>query len=125
MAELITKIVRSSNASGSEDYYRYSSNGKSRMDGSTGKSKFSNTLSNGHNAAFRGGNTTHVGVGDVDSDAELEVRDSTNPAILENGIMKTVQTTVASRPAEERDDGDAESTNSSTMKLNYRSIHQY
>ncbi|KAH7000532.1 hypothetical protein EDB80DRAFT_113933 [Ilyonectria destructans] len=126
MAELITKIVRSSNASGNEDvYYRHSSGGKSRIDGTTGKSKFSNTLSKGHNTTFRGGNTTHVGVGDVDSDVELEARDGANPATMENGIMKTVQTTVASRPAEERDDGDAESTNSSTMKLHYRSIHQY
>ncbi|KAF7554974.1 hypothetical protein G7Z17_g2504 [Cylindrodendrum hubeiense] len=126
MADLITKVVRSSGGNGGDDvYYRHSSGGKSRSDGTAGKSTFSNTLSKGHNATFRGGNTTQVGVGDHDSEIELEVREGANASALENGIMKTVQTTVASTPAEDRDDGDADSTNSSTMKLHYRSIHQY
>lgn len=119
MAELITKIVRSSGGgTGSEDiYYRHSSNGqKSRSDG---KTKLSNNLSKGHSTTWRGGNTTQIAVGDRDSDLELEVRDNINPGDLENGIVKTVQTTVASTPAEERDDGDAESS-SSTRKLHYR-----
>jgi hypothetical protein len=117
MAELITKIVRSSSSggAGSDDiYYRQSSNNqKSRSDG---KSKFSNALSKGHNSTWRGGNTTQIEVGDRDNDLELEVRDNINPDDLETGIVKTVQTTVASAPAEERDDADAESS-SSTRKL--------
>ncbi|KFA81544.1 hypothetical protein S40288_09061 [Stachybotrys chartarum IBT 40288] len=115
MAELITKIVRSTGASSSEDiYYRKSSTGpKSKSGAPAGgqKARFSSALSNG-NRAFRGEQTTKVEVGDHDSDIELEVRGA-------EGIMKTVQTTIASSPVDDGNEDDAHSRSSSTRNLHF------
>ncbi|KFA68891.1 hypothetical protein S40285_09378 [Stachybotrys chlorohalonatus IBT 40285] len=115
MAELITKIVRSTGASSSEDiYYRQSSTGpKSKSGAPAGgqKARFSSVLSNG-NRAFRGEQTTKVEVGDHDSDLELEVHGA-------EGIMKTVQTTIALSPVDDRNEDDAHSRSSSTRELHF------
>ncbi|KAM5372443.1 hypothetical protein ACJZ2D_007481 [Fusarium nematophilum] len=101
MAELITKIVRSTGAHGSEDiYYRQSSTGD--------KSKTA------RGGTFRGGNTTQIEAGEHDSAIELDISDR-----RDNGIIKTVQTTVATSRVEERDEGDSESRTSSTQRLHY------
>ncbi|KAM5353451.1 hypothetical protein ACJ41O_000101 [Fusarium nematophilum] len=116
MAELITKIVRSTGAHGSEDiYYRQSSTGdKSKTARGVTRAKFSNNLTGGHQGTFRGGNTTQIEAGEHDSAIELDISDR-----RDNGIIKTVQTTVATSRVEERDEGDSESRTSSTQRLHY------
>ncbi|KAH7141009.1 hypothetical protein EDB81DRAFT_692585 [Dactylonectria macrodidyma] len=124
MAELITKIVRSANnRSLNTSGVQSSTGGKSKMGSATGKSKLSNTLVNDHSSASRGGNTTQVMGGDIESDIELG-RQSTSPEDIETGIVKTVQTTIEMGPAKEREDEDARSTNCSTIELHYRSEHR-
>ncbi|KAH7259870.1 hypothetical protein B0J15DRAFT_491306 [Fusarium solani] len=116
MAELITKIVRSTGRHGSDDiYYRQSSTGdKSKTAGGTTKVKFSNGLS-GAQGTFRQGNTTQIEAGDQDSDIEMEIRDRAT----DGGIIKTTHTTVASSPVDIREDDDSHSRTSSTRKLHY------
>ncbi|KAF4983618.1 hypothetical protein FZEAL_1027 [Fusarium zealandicum] len=116
MAELITKIVQSAGAHGSEDiYYRHSSTGNKSKSARGTKSRFANGFAGGHNTSFRGGNTTQVEAGGHESDIELETRDR----MAETGIIKTVQTMVARDLADEGDDGDVESRTSSTRKLHH------
>ncbi|KAL6364692.1 hypothetical protein LRP88_00663 [Fusarium phalaenopsidis] len=116
MAELITKIVRSTGRHGSDDiYYRHSSTGdKSKTAGGTTKVKFSNGLS-GAQGTFRQGNTTQIEAGDQDSDIEMEIRGRAT----DGGIIKTTHTTVASSPVDIREDDDSHSRTSSTRKLHY------
>ncbi|KAI8718120.1 hypothetical protein NCS52_00890000 [Fusarium sp. LHS14.1] len=116
MAELITKIVRSTGRHGSDDiYYRHSSTGdKSRTVGGTAKVKFSHGMS-GAQGTFRQGNTTQIEAGDQDSDIEMEIRGRAT----DGGIIKTTHTTVASSPVEIREDDDSHSRTSSTRQLHY------
>lgn len=116
MAELITKIVRSTGRHGSDDiYYRHSSTGdKSKTIGGTTKVKFSHGMS-GVQGTFRQGNTTQIEAGDQDSDIEMEIRDRAT----DGGIIKTTHTTVASSPVDIREDDDTHSRTSSTRQLHY------
>ncbi|RSL68969.1 hypothetical protein CEP54_002592 [Fusarium duplospermum] len=116
MAELITKIVRSTGRHGSDDiYYRQSSTGdKSKTAGGTTKVKFSNGLS-GAQGTFRQGNTTQIEAGEPDSDIEMDIRDRAT----DGGIIRTIHTTVASSPVDIREDDDSHSRTSSTRKLHY------
>ncbi|KAJ4309601.1 hypothetical protein N0V84_011414 [Fusarium piperis] len=117
MAELITKIVRSSGRHGSDDiYYRQSSTrDKSKTAGGTAKVKFPNGLS-GAQGTFRQGNTTQIEAGEQDRDIEMEIRDRAT----DGGIIKTTHTTVASSPViDTREDDDSQSRTSSTRKLHY------
>lgn len=104
MAELITKIVKSTGGKGSEDVYynTYSTGDKSKGTGGVaGRSNKSKGITN--HSAFRGGNSTQIGVGDHED--------------VEMGIRKTVETTVA---REDVDDGDRESRTSSTRELHHQ-----
>ncbi|EEU39267.1 uncharacterized protein NECHADRAFT_43326, partial [Fusarium vanettenii 77-13-4] len=116
MAELITKIVRSTGRHGSDDiYYRQSSTGdKSKTARGTTKAKFSTGLS-GAQGTFKQGNTTQIEAGDQDSDIEMEIRDRAT----DGGIIKTTHTTVASSPVDIREDDDSHSRTSSTRQLHY------
>ncbi|KAH7144216.1 hypothetical protein B0J13DRAFT_635185 [Dactylonectria estremocensis] len=125
MAELITKIVRSSSIHQSGDTIgvQSSAGGKSKIDSATGKSKFSTTLVNDRSSASRGGDTTQVIGGDIGGDIDIELGgQSTHPEDMETGVVKTVQTIEG--PAKEREDEEAGSTNSSILELHYRSKHQ-
>ncbi|KAF4469122.1 hypothetical protein FALBO_3993 [Fusarium albosuccineum] len=120
MAELITKIVRSGGARGSDDnYYHNSSSGdKSKSGGGTTKRKFSHAIP-GVNTPFKGANTTHVEGGERgehDSSIEIELQGRSN---IDAGIVRTIQTTVATSPVDEREDTDSHSRTSSTRKLHY------
>ncbi|KAK7427283.1 hypothetical protein QQZ08_006219 [Neonectria magnoliae] len=124
MAELVNKIVRASNGYGSgNNSHRLSITTKSRSEGTHGKSKFSHTLSKGHNGAFRGGNTTQIEVGDHDS-LEHDLRDVAHSGAGGNGIMKTVQTTIDRVPAVDNDRDEVDSVSSSTRKLHYRNGYE-
>ncbi|KAK7423539.1 hypothetical protein QQX98_000997 [Neonectria punicea] len=124
MAELVTKIVRVSNGHGSgNNSHRLSITTKSRSEGTGGKSKFSHTLSKGHNAGFRGGNTTQIEVGYHDS-LELDLRDGAHSGAGGHGIIKTVQTTIDRVPAVDNDRDEVDSVSSSTRKLHYRNGYE-
>lgn len=134
MAELITKIVKSTGIHGSEDiYYKNSTSGaksKGITGGATGggtgakTGKSANRISRRDPTmlSYRGGNTTQIGAGDDDS-IELETREGDVESPQPGGIRKTVQTTVASAPIEERD-GDTDSRSSSTRKLHYHGVFE-
>lgn len=116
LAELITKIVRSTGQNRSDDiYYRQSSTGdKFKAAIGTTKTKAPNRLS-GAQMTFRQGNTTQIEAGDEDSDVEIERRDVRNHGV----IIKTTHTTIARSPVETREDDDSNSRTSSTRKLHY------
>lgn len=125
MADLVTKIVRASNSHGKgHATHRFSTGGKPTSEGTSGQSKFSHSLSKGHNSTFQGGTRTQIEVGDRDSDLELDVGDRVHPGAGEHGIMKTVQTTIDRVPAVDNDRDDAESRSSSTRKLHFRSGYE-
>lgn len=95
MAELITKIVRSSGATGKDNtYYHHSS-------ANHAKSMATNTITkpsaahSGVHGALHGNNTTHVEAGDRDSSIEMELQGR----MSQTGIIRTVETTVATAPA--------------------------
>lgn len=125
MADLITKIVRSSNGG---DYYSNSrSGGRTKNGGPPGTAsgkKAGRGGSHVHNLTFTEQNKTHVEVGDPDTDFELRERTGTNTPQPDVGIRKTVETVVNSEPREgreshEREIDDSESQSSSTRKLHY------
>jgi hypothetical protein len=118
MAELITKIVRSSGARGTNDmYYHHSStnNGRTVETKSKARAKSPPPLTGTH-GAMQGSHTTHVEVGGRDSSVEVGMQGSEN----RNAIIRTIQTTVASSPAHQpqvKDFEDTHSRTSSTLKL--------
>ncbi|KAI6767625.1 hypothetical protein HG530_005634 [Fusarium avenaceum] len=118
MAELITKIVRSSGARGTNDmYYHQSStnNGRTIETKSKTRAKSPPPL-RGTQGAMQGSHTTHVEVGGGDSLGEVDMQGSGN----RNAIIRTIQTTVASSPAHQpqvHDFEDTHSTASSTLRL--------
>ncbi|KAF7562848.1 hypothetical protein G7046_g1264 [Stylonectria norvegica] len=132
MAELITKVVKATSRDGD-----YNSNSAQKSKTGTGSvvpsgTKTTNAYTRGQNLTFVEQNTTQIGVGDRDSDVELQgrIRPDGDAMADDSGIRKTVQTTVKSTP---RDDGerrdrqdmdfaDTESQSSSTHKLHYNVV---
>ncbi|WKT43994.1 hypothetical protein QSH57_008847 [Fusarium oxysporum f. sp. vasinfectum] len=117
MAELITKIVRSSGATGKDNaYYHHSS-------ANHAKSMVTNTITKpsathahpGVHGAFPGNNTTHIQAGDRDSSIEMEVQG--RMSMSQSGIVRTVETTVATSPAQVHDYHRSDSITSSTAGL--------
>jgi hypothetical protein len=126
MAELITKIVRSSGTRGSDEMYYHSSNianAHQRQMASTAKAKTDGPLT-GTQGAMRGRNTTLIEGGDL---GELESSLETARSGRDNlsGIVRTIETTVDSSPAhvepssptEAKHSEYAQSTASSTFVL--------
>jgi hypothetical protein len=115
MAELITKIVRSSGARGTNDMYYHSStnNGRTIETKSKARVKTPPPLTGTH-GAMQGSHTTHVEVGG-DNLGEVSMGSENR-----NAIIRTIQTTVASSPAHQpqvHDFEDTHSRTSSTLRL--------
>ncbi|KAM0300577.1 hypothetical protein ACHAPM_006893 [Fusarium culmorum] len=127
MAELITKIVRSSGTRGSDEGYYHSSNITNvnhRPMTSTAKAKRDGPLTGMH-GAMRGRNTTLIEGGDL-GELESSLESARNGRDNMSGIVRTIETTVNSLPAhvvepssptEARHSEYAQSTASSTFVL--------
>ncbi|KAF4341585.1 hypothetical protein FBEOM_4487 [Fusarium beomiforme] len=86
MAELITKIVRSAGATGSNNmYYRHSSANRGKSIATTTQTFPPATFSGAH-GALRGDNSTHVEAGDHDGSLEMDLQG------LESQIRETIFT---------------------------------
>ncbi|KAH7004129.1 hypothetical protein EDB82DRAFT_532494 [Fusarium venenatum] len=100
MAELITKIVRSSGTRSSDEMYHHSSNMthvNQRQMTSTAKAKPDGPLT-GAQGAMRGRNTTLIEGGDLgEFESSLETARSGRDNL--SGIVRTIETTVDSSPA--------------------------
>ncbi|CAF3617037.1 unnamed protein product [Fusarium graminearum] len=100
MAELITKIVRSSGTRGSDEGYYHSSNMTNmnqRQMTSTAKAKPDGPLTGMH-GAMRGRNTTLIEGGDL-GELESSLESARNGRDNMSGIVRTIETTVDSSPA--------------------------
>ncbi|QPC67987.1 hypothetical protein HYE67_010218 [Fusarium culmorum] len=100
MAELITKIVRSSGTRGSDEGYYHSSNITNvnhRPMTSTAKAKRDGPLTGMH-GAMRGRNTTLIEGGDL-GELESSLESARNGRDNMSGIVRTIETTVNSLPA--------------------------
>ncbi|EKJ72959.1 hypothetical protein FPSE_06855 [Fusarium pseudograminearum CS3096] len=100
MAELITKIVRSSGTRGSDEGYYHSSNitnTNQRPMTSTAKAKPDRPLTGMH-GAMRGRNTTLIEGGDL-GELESSLESARNGRDNMSGIVRTIETTVNSLPA--------------------------
>uniref|UniRef100_A0A0D2Y369 Integral membrane protein n=1 Tax=Fusarium oxysporum (strain Fo5176) TaxID=660025 RepID=A0A0D2Y369_FUSOF len=92
MAELITKIVRSSGATGKDNaYYHHSSANHAKSMATNTITKPSATHSHpGVHGAFPGNNTTRIQAGDRDSSIEMELQG--RMSMSQSGIVRTVET---------------------------------
>ncbi|KAM5367294.1 hypothetical protein ACJA88_011546 [Fusarium oxysporum] len=117
MAELITKIVRSSGATGKDNaYYHHSSANHAKSMATNTITKPSATHSHpGVHGAFPGNNTTRIQAGDRDSSIEMELQG--RMSMSQSGIVRTVETTVATSPAQVHDYHRSDSITSSTAGL--------
>lgn len=117
MAELITKIVRSSGATGKDNaYYHHSSTNHAKSMATNTITKPSATHSHpGVHGAFPGNNTTRIQAGDRDSSIEMELQG--RMSMSQSGIVRTVETTVATSPAQVHDYHRSDSITSSTAGL--------
>ncbi|KAF5242855.1 hypothetical protein FAUST_3121 [Fusarium austroamericanum] len=100
MAELITKIVRSSGTRGSDEGYYHSSNitnVNQRPMTSNARSKPDGPLTGMH-GAMRGRNTTLIEGGDL-GELESSLESARNGRDNMSGIVRTIETTVDSSPA--------------------------
>jgi hypothetical protein len=116
MSELITKIVRSTgNHAASDDiYYRHTStNGKKGKSAPTGGKSKSKVTGMRHGDSVYQGNPNTTNITQIEADDEDIELQNTGP-----GIVKTVETTVATFAASERDP-DGSSQSSSTRNLHY------
>jgi hypothetical protein len=113
IAELITKIVRSSGATGKDNtYYRHYSANHAKSMATNTITKPSAALSGVH-GTFPGNNTTHVEAGDRDSSIEMELQGR----VSQSGIVRTIETTVATSPVQMHDYHHSYSRTSSTTGL--------
>ncbi|KAF5715458.1 hypothetical protein FMUND_6837 [Fusarium mundagurra] len=94
MAELISKIIRSSGTTGKEIYPLLSSANPAKVMATNTITRPSSTYS-GVFGALHGNVTTLVEAGDRDSSFEMELSGRES----RNGIIRTVETTVATAPA--------------------------
>ena len=97
MAELITKIVRSSGARGADDMYYHSSN-LTNARATTATSKTKEKPLGGTLGAMTGRNSTLIRGGDL-GDLESSLESGRNGRDNLSGIVRTIETTVDSAPA--------------------------
>ncbi|KAF4957349.1 hypothetical protein FSARC_11348 [Fusarium sarcochroum] len=112
MAELITKIVRSTSNRSDDMYYPRSGTNPGKMTGTTSKTKGSLNQSGVH-GTLQGNHAIHIKGGDRDSFIQMDVHGHDNPS----GIIRTIQTTVDHSPALIKDYDDTHSGTSSTQEL--------
>ncbi|KAF4997560.1 hypothetical protein FGRMN_3765 [Fusarium graminum] len=113
MAELITRIVRSSgahgNGTGNSDMYYTSTNNGRTVGTLRTRGKTPPPLT-GTQGLMRGSNTTHVEAGSIDQPPEMAMQGNRNL----NAILRTVQTTVATSPAHKASVSESNNTHSRT-----------
>ncbi|KAH7192805.1 uncharacterized protein B0J16DRAFT_380692 [Fusarium flagelliforme] len=98
MAELITKIVRSSGARGADDMYYHSSN-LTNARATTATPKTKEKPLGGIHGAMRGRNSTLIRGGDL-GELESSLESGRNGRDNLSGIVRTIETTVDSSPAQ-------------------------
>ncbi|KLP12064.1 uncharacterized protein Y057_7198 [Fusarium fujikuroi] len=115
MAELITKIVRSSGATGKDNSHQSSAHHARSMATNTITKPSATHSHPGVHGTIPGNNTTHIEAGDRDSSMEIEIQE--RMSMSQSGIVRTVETAVTTSPAQIHDYHRSDSITSSTAGL--------